>query len=335
MPSIRLADGGAYACEERDTLLRGALRAGLGLPYECNSGSCGTCKVELLEGTVESLWPAAPGLTDRDRARRRILACQSEPRSDCVLKARLSEDYRPLHAPRRFEATLEATRDLTRDLREFRFRASGAPGFRPGQYALFRLQGVAWLRAYSLSNVDEGSGAWEFQVKRVPGGKATSAMFALRPGDAVALDGPYGMAYLRLDSPRDIVCIGGGSGLSAVLSIARGAARDAGLAHRQLDFFYGARGPLDLCAGELLAKLPGYGERIRFHPVISMPELDDAKSWSGATGFVHDHVAATLGPRMPGLEFYFAGPPPMVQAVQAMLAGAKVPPGQVHFDSFY
>ena len=46
--------------------MRAGLRSGLGMPYECNAGSCGTCKVELVEGQVESLRPDAPGLTDFD-----------------------------------------------------------------------------------------------------------------------------------------------------------------------------------------------------------------------------------------------------------------------------
>jgi toluene monooxygenase electron transfer component len=122
-------------------VLRAGLRSGLGMPYECNSGSCGTCKVELVSGTVESLWAAAPGLGDRDRAKNRVLACQSRPTSDCAIKVRLRPENVPAHRPARFRAKLVGTRDLTHDLREFRFKAEGAPGFLAGQYALFTLPG--------------------------------------------------------------------------------------------------------------------------------------------------------------------------------------------------
>ena len=50
MHTIELAEGEHYRCADDDTLLRAGLRAGLGMPYECNAGSCGTCKVELLDG---------------------------------------------------------------------------------------------------------------------------------------------------------------------------------------------------------------------------------------------------------------------------------------------
>ena len=62
MHTIELAEGEDYRCADDDTLLRAGLRAGLGMPYECNAGSCGTCKVELLEGQITSLRPDAPGL---------------------------------------------------------------------------------------------------------------------------------------------------------------------------------------------------------------------------------------------------------------------------------
>ncbi len=41
-----------FECAADDTLLRAGLRAGFGMPYECNVGSCGTCKMELVSGEV-------------------------------------------------------------------------------------------------------------------------------------------------------------------------------------------------------------------------------------------------------------------------------------------
>ncbi|MSQ19095.1 MAG: 2Fe-2S iron-sulfur cluster binding domain-containing protein [Betaproteobacteria bacterium] len=95
MPSIALNEGDAFECASDDTLLRAGLRAGFGIPYECDVGACGTCKVELIAGAVASNWPDAPGLSARDKARNRVLACQSRPTSDCRIKVRLQEESRP------------------------------------------------------------------------------------------------------------------------------------------------------------------------------------------------------------------------------------------------
>jgi len=347
MHEVRIGGGGeAFACAADDTLLRAGLRAGLGLPYECNSGSCGTCKVQLLEGRIESLRPDAPGLDASDREKGRILACQAQPRSDCTIKVRLRPENMPPRRPARFRARLEGVRSFTHDMREFTFTAPEAPGFLPGQYALFYLPGLTVPRTYSMSNVDDGTARWQFIVRRVPGGTGTGTLFdRVAPGSEVALDGPYGLAYLRPESPRDIVCIGGGSGLAPMLSIARGAVREPRLAGRRIHVFYGARTERDLCGEAELRALPGYGERLFFHTVLS--EAGDSSGWKGPRGFVHEiarafvegESTAQAGPgphaRWAAFEYYFAGPPPMADAVQRMLIERRVPYPQVHFDSFY
>lgn len=329
-------DGAAtpFACVADDTLLRAGLRAGLGLSYECNTGSCGSCKVELVSGKVANNRPDAPALSERDHARNRVLSCQSRPLSDCTIKAKLRVDCVPQHRPTQFVATLVGTTDLTHDLREFRFAAPANAVFSPGQYALLTLPGLNGARAYSMSNLAEDSGEWHFQIRHVPGGKGSAHLFTATPiGTQVTIDGPYGMAYLRADAPRDVICIGGGSGLAPIVSIARGFARAPALRGQRLHFFYGARTARDVCGEELLQQLPGYGERFHYTAAVSNPE--DAQMWRGETGFIHDVVHARFADRLPQHEFYFAGPPAMAQAVQIMLTQAKVPQSQIHYDSFY
>lgn len=332
MRTINVNNEASFACAEDDTLLRAGLRAGLGMPYECNAGSCGTCKVELVSGTIDSMRPDAPGLPERDAARNRVLACQARPRADCDIKVRLRPDNVPKHRPARFAATLVRTRELTHDMREFTFASSGAPGFRPGQYALFHLPGLAAPRTYSMSNVDDGSGEWQFIVRRVPGGVGTVTLFdQVRVGTGLTLDGPYGMAFLREESARDIVCVAGGSGLAPILSIVRGAVGVAAREGGRIHVFYGARTVRDVCGREELAALPGFGDKLVYEVTLSEPDA----GWTGPTGFVHERARAFIGDRWADYDYYFAGPPPMVEAVQRMLIEKRVPFPQVHFDRFY
>ncbi|WP_240975335.1 2Fe-2S iron-sulfur cluster-binding protein [Paraburkholderia aromaticivorans] len=334
-----LLEGGAHRfhCERHDTVLGAGLRAGLGLPYECTVGACGTCKFELLEGTVESLWEDAPGLSARDRAKGRKLACQSRPTSDCRIKIRLDEACRPLDPPRKQPAVFVSSANITHDIREFRFRTASRAAFLPGQFALLHLDGVAGARAYSMANLANDEGEWHFQVRRVAQGVGTSVLFdTLEPGACVTLDGPYGMAYLRKEPVRDVVCVAGGSGLAPMLSIARGMADLDMLATHRLHFFYGARTPRDVCGEAQLRVLAGYGDRIVFHPAVSSVEEAAREAWIGYTGFVHHHVEETLGAGFTGYEFYMAGPPPMIHAMQEMLhVRHAVPASQVHFDRFF
>ena len=263
--------------------------------------------------------------------RGRWLGCQARPAADCRIKVRLDPEGVPAHRPMRMAGRLTAIVPLTHDISEFAFSLDGPDGFRPGQYALVQPRGVPSPRAYSMCNLP-GEGEWRFQIKRVPGGAATSVLFdALRPGETVAIDGPYGHAYLREDRPGDLLLVAGGSGLSPMVSIARAAAASAASWDREIHFVYGGRLPRDICGEPILAGLPGYGARLRYTAAIS----EAAEDWTGATGFLHDVVRAMYGRRLDAFEIYFAGPPPMVKAMQAMLHEAGVSPDRVHFDEFY
>jgi toluene monooxygenase electron transfer component len=320
-----------------DTVLRAALRAGIGLPYECNAGGCGGCKFDVIAGDFTVLWPDAPGLTERDRRKGRQLACQCVPAGELTIKVRPSAEYQPQIRPRRQRARLVGSMDVTHDIREFRFAADTPADFAPGQYASLALAGVEGPRSYSMANLPNAEGQWDFQIRRVPGGRATSVLFdTLAVGDEIEIDGPYGLAGLREDSPRDIVCVAGGSGLAPMVSIARGAAAAGMLATRRLHFFYGARTPRDVCGEALLRDLPGFGSALQFHPVVSDAASADAAGWQGERGFVHQALARVLGEPLAQHEFYFAGPPPMTQAIQELLmVKCRVPYQQIHFDRFF
>src|SRR5690606_4394673 len=44
--------GHQFTCDEGETVLAAAIRNGIGLPYGCKNGACGTCKGKLLAGEV-------------------------------------------------------------------------------------------------------------------------------------------------------------------------------------------------------------------------------------------------------------------------------------------
>jgi len=325
----------SFECADGDTILRAGLRASLGLSYECSVGSCGTCRVELVAGEIETVWPAAPGISERDQARGRRLACQSRALSPCTIKTRLVPDNVPPVRPERRPATLIGSRALTHDMREFTFRAEGPASFVAGQYALIEFGPEIGPRAYSMSNLPNERGEWRFVIKRVPNGKGTAALFAATAGARFELDGPYGLAYLRT-APRDILCVAGGSGLSPMLAIVRAAASDARFDGRRITLCYGGRTPDDLCAEAEISMLLGYGTLIRHLAAVSDAEAAARAGYAGKVGFIHAVVEETFGDTLNDHEIYFSGPPGMGDATQKMLVlTRKVPVNQVHFDRFY
>lgn len=329
---ITLEGGGVFdVSADEDTLLRGALRAGVGFPYDCSVGGCGSCRFDLVSGEVETLWAEAPGLSERDRRRGKRLACQSRPLGDCTIKVHAGEEYRPALPPRRMKAVLVERRAITSDMAEFVFRTPELASFIAGQYALFRPPGTDGVRAYSMSNLPNDAGEWRFVIRRVPEGRGSNAMFdTLVIGDAVDLDGPYGHAHFRAEAPRDVVLIAGGSGIGPIVSVARAAA--VGTPNRRLTVFEGARTRADLCFPALIgAARQGV---TTYTPVLSAEA--QTSDWTGARGFVHEEVERAVGERAENCEFYFAGPPPMIEALQKLLIIKwTVPLSHIHFDRFY
>ena len=85
----------------------------------------------------------------------------------------------------------------------------------------------------------------------------------------------------------------------------------------------------------MLQCLPGYGDRIFYHPVVSAPDTDDEARWTGRVGFLSDVAREMFADCLAQFEIYFAGPPAMAEATLRMLVDMKVPPDQIHYDQFY
>lgn len=325
-----------FDCAEGDTILRAALRAGVALPYECNSGGCGSCKVELISGSVLDRWPDAPGVSPRDARRNRKLSCQNEPVEDLSIKVKTKPPEIEPVKPRKSMIRFKGRRDLTHDMAEFYFISDEPADFFPGQFALLKLPGVSGDRAYSMSNLPNDRGEWHFIIKKMPGGQGSHWMFdQLEKEQSVELDGPFGHAHLR-QTERDIICVAGGSGLSPVMSILRELTRNADYSGKSIHLFFGGRGPKDICTPELVGELSRDNVDLRCHEAISDVSLIGDEGWSGPQGFIHEIVAAELGETLRDYEIYFCGPPPMTEAVQQMLiVEHNVPFEQIHYDRFF
>ncbi|KAI1697410.1 metallopeptidase family m24 domain-containing protein [Ditylenchus destructor] len=85
---------GAFSVAPGQTLLNAALAAGVSVPYSCQRGACGSCRVQVVSGTHERLRPATP---DGFRvAENELLMCQCRPTSDMRLHV---PDWTPKAVP--------------------------------------------------------------------------------------------------------------------------------------------------------------------------------------------------------------------------------------------
>jgi toluene monooxygenase electron transfer component len=307
-----------------ERILTAARRAGAWLPFECGWGGCGTCKVTVVEGETELLWPA-PSVDPRDERRRRIVACQSTATSDLSIRAgHASGEPAPERPVRDHRGRLSGRDDLGPDLARFRFLLRADAVFRPGQHAILEL-GDGLRRCYSLAG-QPGSREVSFIAKRYPGRPGSNRLFTLIEGDEISLELPYGDMFVRAgDDP--VVLVAGGTGISAVLSMAEGLACAA--SGRAVHVFYGAGTRAELVCWEELERAAARLPDGHLHGAL----LEPSAGWAGVVGFVTAALAARL-PHLQDAVFHVAGPPPMTDATLQLLREHGIQLDRVHYDSF-
>ncbi|MBL1435022.1 MAG: 2Fe-2S iron-sulfur cluster binding domain-containing protein [Rhodobacteraceae bacterium] len=332
MPRIKIEPSDVeFECPTNDTILRAALRAGIGMPYSCNVGSCGNCRFVLIEGEVEHNFKQAPAWSERELKRNRWLGCQATPKSDCIIKFRADPTCISPERPQKLKATLVETKKITRDISEFCFSLTSPMPFQQGQYALISHADIEGGRAFSMSSQPD-SEVWKFMIKKIPEGKLTDLLFnSAKNGDTFELDGPFGTAYLRPEITRDLILMAGGSGLSPMVSIAEASLKNGMLEDRKLHFYYGARTADDLFDLSVFSK--DLRAKMQFTAVLSDPVT--GTGWQGKTGFLHEIVAQDFADNLAAHEIYFAGPAIMSASIQKAAHELGVPMSQLWFDEFY
>jgi len=318
-------EGPTFSVRPGEDILGAGRRQGVWLPFECGWGSCSTCKVTLLEGEVELLFPEAPALGERDRRRRRIIVCQSTPRSDVVIRPLSVSSEAPVERPTSdLSATLTDFEELGPNIRRFTFEADEPVAYRAGQHAIVELRS-GLKRCYSMASIPKGTRV-QFVAKRYGDRPGSSALFELLPSQRVGITIPFGDMWLR-DSALPIVLIAGGTGISAILTLAAQLAVDVDA--RPVRAFYGAATRPELV---LVEELEGHVQTLadgKLWVALESPP----PGWSHSRGYVTDALEEHLRAEFDA-HYYLAGPPPMVDSTLALLRRFEVPVDRIHYDRF-
>ena len=315
-----------------EPLLISGLRAGYALPYECATGTCGSCRTQIIEGAVVVRWPDAPGLPETKRQEGHVLLCQALPQSDCRLPDALCKSRDASLPPVRIVKGRASAETETSDIARVMVQLDEPITFLAGQYALFEVPGVTGYRAYSMANTGNTlTSTLEFYIRRVPGGVSSPILLGARD-IPLRLVVPVGHAFIDATAQRDILCVAGGTGLAPILSIARDALSRGLLRKQRLDLFIGVRTPADIFATASLQELiEAAGGAVRVTWAIS--EAGEFADWKGERGYVHEVVARSAGD-LSARQVYMGGPPAMIDAMVRLLLKSRVKRSQIRFDKF-
>ena len=312
---------------ERGANLLSVLRHNaLPISYSCDSGRCGLCRCEVIEGEV-----LQQGHELRDPAinfehQSSVLACQAVLTEDCTI--RLVEPENVVVHPAQILRTVVMSIDaLSPAVNRVRLRSARPFKFSAGQYAMVHLApGLA--RPYSMAGKPDDRNL-EIHVALIPGGRAGSYVAnVLRSGDSVRLSGPLGTSFLRRSERGGMLCVGVGTGLAPVLSIVREALH-AGM-QNAIHVYFAARSGAELYGAAAVQALASRYPNVRTNIVA----LGDARAAAARKGPVTKIIAADHRD-LSEWRGYFFGVPSAVEAATILAKQLGMHSDRMHSEAFY
>lgn len=324
----------SFQVERDEPILAAAIRQGIGLPYGCRDGACGSCKSRLLQGRVIHGAHQSKALSVAEEEEGFILTCCAAPQTDCVVEARSvpgAGDYPVLKLPSRVLALNKPAADVA--VLRLQLPANQNLQYRAGQYVEFILQGGA-RRSYSMANAPHLLGsppAIELHVRHMPGGRFTDHVFgAMKEKDILRMEGPFGSFFLREESVKPIVFVASGTGFAPIKAIIEHMQHKA--ITRPAVLYWGARRKADLYLHDWAVQAAADMAFLSYVPVLS--EAAESDAWAGRTGFVHQAVMQDF-PDLSAHQVYACGAPVMVEAAERdFVAQRGLPVDEFYADSF-
>ena len=323
--------GRTFTVEHDEAVLPAGIRQGIGLPYGCKDGACGSCKCKLLSGTVVHGAHQEKALTAEEAAAGLILTCCAVPQSDLLLESRQVTEAGALpikKMPVRVATLEKKSADVV--LMKLQLPANDAFLFRAGQYIEFLLRDGA-RRSYSMANAPAEGAQVELHIRHMPGGKFTDLVFgSMKEKDILRIEGPFGSFFLREDSDAPIVLLASGTGFAPIKALLEDM-RQKGIT-RQSTLYWGGRRPGDLYMDTWVREFAAVHPWLNYVPVVSDALPEDA--WSGRNGFVHKAVLQDHAD-LSAYQVYACGAPIVVDSAKKdFCAAAGLPEDNFFADAF-
>lgn len=323
-----------FTVDDGEAMLAAAIRQGVGLPYGCRDGACGSCKSRLVEGRVALGPHQLKALSAEEEAAGMILTCCATLETDCVVEARSvpgAGEFPVLKMPARVLGISWPAADVA--VLRLQLPANQNLQYRAGQYVEVILRD-GQRRSYSMANAPHHLGsppAIELHIRHLPGGQFTDHVFtAMKERDILRIEGPFGSFFVREDSAKPIVLLASGTGIAPIKAIVEHL-RHQGIA-REAVLYWGGRRHGDLYESDWCQRAAAELPWLRYVPVLSEPGTGDG--WTGRTGFVHQAVMADR-PDLSGHQVYACGVPAMVDAARRdFVSRCGLPPDEFYADSF-
>jgi NAD(P)H-flavin reductase/hemoglobin-like flavoprotein len=232
------------------------------------------------------------------------------------------------HTPAWWIGTVTATELRGPDIAVLTVAPEQPLSYRPGQY--LSVQTPHWprlWRRYSIANAPRPDGTLHLHVRAIAGGLVSPALVHhVRAGDPLVLGAADGTMTANTDSPRDVLCLAGGTGLAPIKAVVEAVIHaPAPGRRREVVLYFGARRHQDLYD---LAELQQMELAYPWLQVI--PAVSDEPARDGVMcGTVPELAAkATWADR----DIYVSGPDAMIVKTVQVLRERGAPGHLIRYD---
>lgn len=330
---IVINDDNEYIVEGGSSLLSSLMEQKIFIPSACGGkGTCGYCKIKVLEGGGPILPTETPFMTKEELENKIRLSCQCKVKQE--IKIEIPEE---LFNVKEYEAVVESIEDMTSVIKKLRLRLKDGEeiSFKPGQYIqlkapIYKGNDEEVYRAYSVASPPSHKEYVDLIIGYVPEGKATTYVHKiLKKGDIVSFNGPYGDFYFHDDNDRDIILVAVGTGIAPILSILYYMKENK--INRKATFYFGAKTPDDLFLLDEIRELERDLPNFKFMPCLS--RITEEHNWTGEKGRVNNALEKYI---LDGdnKEAYLCGNPPMIDSVTAVLKDKGISEDIIYYDKF-
>ncbi|MFT5116002.1 MAG: toluene monooxygenase electron transfer component [Parasphingorhabdus sp.] len=333
-----------FDIDEEERILYGGLSKQIPLPYECATGTCGTCKARLISGEVTSHWDSAPGRAKLKIARDEFLMCQSSCKTDIEIKVPgINIDQVATNpVPSQHTGIISSIDWLTSDVAHVSVDLDRQMNFKSGQFVVVESDLVAGGRAYSMVNYDPGTKRLELVIKlKSGGGFSTWLSNEASVGKRFNIFGPLGCATFDPSEDKDLLCICGGSGIAGIMSILEHAFGADHFSRFNGELYFGVRTPADAFYLQQLSRYVSLSNgRLTVTVVFSESFEVDTNSplptnLKYKSGFVGPVAIESTNTAVENASSFLAGPPIMIDGViRSLIIDKGFAPNQIKYDKF-
>jgi len=320
-----------FEAQPGESLLAAGIRQGIGLPYGCKDGACGSCKCKLVSGQVAQSNFQRKALSEDEEAQGFVLTCSAKALSDITLESRQVTPAGALPVkkmPTRVSSLTRKTDDVM--VMQLQLPANDTFVYRAGQYVEFILRDGA-RRSYSMANAPSQGPGVDLHIRHMPGGRFTDLVFgSMKEKDILRIEGPMGSFFLREESSKPMVFLASGTGFAPLKALLEHM-QHCGIT-RPVTLYWGGRRPADLYMDDWVRAQCDAMPNLHYVPVVSDALPEDA--WQGRTGFVHRAVLEDF-PDLSGHQVYACGAPVVVDSAKRDFGAlAGLPADEFFADAF-